>query len=264
MVVIVLVLTNIRKKIPIQGTNVCLDTPEAIELWIAERKKRFPTQANIEEKKRKREEALARGQISVDDPGLLGLNKRRKMEMQNGSMNDRGCGRGRGIGRVRGRGRGRGNGSFRSNNKMMMGDNPENVTPINGDGEQKTKAMTSTSPTSETPSGTLPLASYSSSDSDSDDGPPETVSSRLIAITETQDVHVNHSDISAAPQEAECIPETAKPPGISIDEQRGQTRPIQKSVTRQPKGPVNNPFAARPYLLRNVRTAFSLTRCFLI
>ena len=46
-----------RKPVPIQGTSVRLDTPEAIAAWIAERKKRFPTAQNVAEKERKRREA---------------------------------------------------------------------------------------------------------------------------------------------------------------------------------------------------------------
>ena len=56
-----------RKPIPIQGTNIILDTPEAVEAWIAERKKRWPTAERAVEKKRKLEEAIERGQIIPQD-----------------------------------------------------------------------------------------------------------------------------------------------------------------------------------------------------
>lgn len=36
---------------PIQGTNISLDTPEDIAAWIAERKKKWPTDANVEKNK---------------------------------------------------------------------------------------------------------------------------------------------------------------------------------------------------------------------
>jgi len=39
------------KPIPIQGTSITLDSPEILDAWIAERKKRFPTSSRIEDKK---------------------------------------------------------------------------------------------------------------------------------------------------------------------------------------------------------------------
>ncbi|TFY50427.1 hypothetical protein EVG20_g11525, partial [Dentipellis fragilis] len=63
------------KPIPIQGTSIKLNTPEAIEGWIAERKKRWPTADRVEDKKRKLEEAIARGQI-IEDPSLRGKRRR--------------------------------------------------------------------------------------------------------------------------------------------------------------------------------------------
>ncbi|KAF7347760.1 NUFIP1 domain-containing protein [Mycena venus] len=60
------------KPIPIQGTTVILDSPEQVEAWIAERKKRWPSAPRVEEKKRKMEEAVARGQLSLEDSGLAG------------------------------------------------------------------------------------------------------------------------------------------------------------------------------------------------
>ena len=76
-----------RKTILIQGTNVALDTPDVLEAWIAERKRRWPTSSRVNDKKREREEAVARGQVYVDSF------KRPRMD------DDR---RGRGIGRTRG------------------------------------------------------------------------------------------------------------------------------------------------------------------
>lgn len=70
------------KPVPIQGTNIVLDSPEILEAWIAERKKRFPTSDRVENKKRKMEEAVARGQLDLTETGLL-ANKRRKVENPN-------------------------------------------------------------------------------------------------------------------------------------------------------------------------------------
>ena len=51
-----------------------MDSPEVLDAWIAERKKRFPTSSRIEDKKRKLEDAIASGQLSA----TLHSNKRQK------------------------------------------------------------------------------------------------------------------------------------------------------------------------------------------
>ncbi|KAH6917299.1 hypothetical protein BKA70DRAFT_330195 [Coprinopsis sp. MPI-PUGE-AT-0042] len=88
------------KRIPIQGTNLILDTPETLEAWKEERRKRFPTAHRVDDKKRKMEEAVARGQLTVEDMGVR-PEKRRRTEDGNGRgdhHNSRGNGR-RGRGR---------------------------------------------------------------------------------------------------------------------------------------------------------------------
>jgi FMR1-interacting protein 1 (NUFIP1) len=92
-----------RKPVPIPGTGVLLDTPEAIEAWIAERKKRWPSTQHVEDKRRKAQEAADRGEI---DPSELTLKTKRR-RLNEDSLEHRGRGRGRGG--ARGRGRGRGN-----------------------------------------------------------------------------------------------------------------------------------------------------------
>jgi hypothetical protein len=57
------------KPIPIQGTSIVLDSPETLDAWIAERKRRWPTAQRVQEKKLKMEEAIARGQLSPEDSG---------------------------------------------------------------------------------------------------------------------------------------------------------------------------------------------------
>lgn len=66
------------KAIPIQGTTLVLDSLEAVDAWIAERKKRWPTTRRIEEKKLKMDEAIARGQLSPEDSSSH-RRKRRKL-----------------------------------------------------------------------------------------------------------------------------------------------------------------------------------------
>lgn len=56
-----------------------LDSPEVLEAWIAERRRRFPTSSRVDEKKRKMEEAVARGQLDLSEAGVR-ASKRRKTE----------------------------------------------------------------------------------------------------------------------------------------------------------------------------------------
>lgn len=63
-----LALTRIcRKPVPIFGTSLLLDTPEAIDAWIAERKKRWPSKRNMAEKEKREKEAQQRGEINPSD-----------------------------------------------------------------------------------------------------------------------------------------------------------------------------------------------------
>lgn len=89
------------KPIAIQGTSLILDSQEAIDDWIAERRNRFPTTQKVEDKKRKLEEAVARGQLTPEDMGLQARRKRRKDDSSFRGQQPRGRGRGRGMGRGR-------------------------------------------------------------------------------------------------------------------------------------------------------------------
>ncbi|KAF8501898.1 nuclear fragile X mental retardation-interacting protein 1-domain-containing protein [Gautieria morchelliformis] len=88
------------KPVPIPGTGVTLDTPEAIAAWIAERKKRWPSKQHVEDKRRKAQEAADRGEI---DPSELTLKTKRR-RLDEDSLEHRSRGRGRGSARGRGRG----------------------------------------------------------------------------------------------------------------------------------------------------------------
>lgn len=75
-----------------------LDSPEVLEAWIAERKRRFPTSSRVEEKKRKISEAVARGQFDLTASSRAP--KRPKTEAKNNNSaartrNERGPGQGR-------------------------------------------------------------------------------------------------------------------------------------------------------------------------
>ena len=92
---------------PIPGTGVTLNTPEAIDAWLAERRKKWPSKHLVEEKKRKAQEAAERGEI---DPNELTARCRKRQRVGDDSWEheNRGGGRGRGRGRGKGRGRCRG------------------------------------------------------------------------------------------------------------------------------------------------------------
>lgn len=75
-----------RKPIPIQGTGVILDTPDAIHQWIEDRRKRWPTSSRVEEKTKKLQEAVARGEIAATEMGLKG----RKRQMAGDHTSARG------------------------------------------------------------------------------------------------------------------------------------------------------------------------------
>lgn len=148
-----------RKLVPIQGTTVVLDSPEQIEAWVAERKRRWPSAPRVEEKKRKMEEAVARGQLSLEDSGLAGRKRRRTDE--GNATPDRGRGRGTARG-ARGRGRGVESGRGRGVDSGWRG---------RGRGMASQLPQRPPLPTSE---------SSSSSDQSDDDGAPEEVESTKI------------------------------------------------------------------------------------
>ncbi|KIY47038.1 hypothetical protein FISHEDRAFT_46075 [Fistulina hepatica ATCC 64428] len=213
------------KPLPIQGTTITLDDPEVLTKWIAERKKRWPTEEHAAEKKRKLAEAVQSGQISPDDP-LLGR-KRRKTE----DGHNRG---GRGGGRGRGRGRRRGTFTMRppvtKSETQNAGDEPQTpATP-----KQTALALLVDGPSS------------SSSDSGSDDGPPEETSSRIPSkpisknVAPTSATHVLDGAVDASADRVDTIP-TPMPP-----------RPRQKGKTSTPKRPPSYPFTQRPSLLRQL------------
>ncbi|KAG7450423.1 uncharacterized protein BT62DRAFT_1001248 [Guyanagaster necrorhizus] len=68
------------KPMPIQGTTLVLDSPEILDAWLAERKKRWPSDKRVQEKKRKQEEAVARGQLSVEELGLFSRKRQRTVD----------------------------------------------------------------------------------------------------------------------------------------------------------------------------------------
>jgi hypothetical protein len=223
-----------RKPIPIQGTNVILDSPEVLEAWIAERKRRFPTSSRVEEKKRKLEEAVARGQLDPIDLGLR-ANKRRKPENQDISE------------RLKGK-----NGKHEQRGGNYGKRVESDRVPDSGWGARRKTKESEVAPTKPV----VPdFSSPPESDSD-DDAPPELVSSKTAPPIElkpdTKDTDFfMEEDVKTIPAE-KPVTENGKP---------------RKSLLVQPKMPPRNPFASRPTLLRNVRYCtyfFSLSQLTLV
>jgi len=105
---------------PIPGTGITLNTPGAIDAWIAERKKKWPCAARVEEKLKSRAEAIERGELVPENSRKRkrndeGINFQRQSSRGWGTTYDVPPGSfPPGYGRARGRGRGRGRGIARS------------------------------------------------------------------------------------------------------------------------------------------------------
>lgn len=125
-----------------------MDTPDALEAWIAERKRRWPSATRVEDKKRKVEEATARGELTPEQLGIFSKKRPRTDNQQERPP------RGRGRGRARGAERGRGRGAFRGRGGPPPAADPQS----------------------------------SSSGSDVDDAEPEVVSSKVVAVPETNTI----------------------------------------------------------------------------
>jgi len=205
-----------RKPIPIQGTNIVLDSPEILEAWIAERKKRFPTSDRIENKKRKMQEAVARGQLDLTEAGLA--NKRRKVER------------------------------IDSYPKRRQGQ-PTKGHPRIGRDSEKARVLDSGWP-ARAPKSSLQLVerlvspsacSETGSCSEAEDNEaPECRSSKIdtaypIALQHCVEIDVYDQACSAA---------------TAVGSK--EVRNFKQKHIQQPKPPLRNPFASRPTLLRNV------------
>ena len=201
----------------------------------------------MEERKRKREEAVARGQISVDDPALLrGKRPRHDKGAPSGSshsqhrenMYERGRGRGRGRGTDGGwRGRGRGG-----------------LNSISRDDPEVLRSKRTTLPLPQPPGTTT----QDLDDGSDDDGPPEVITSKPPSALVD---HISSSDEDAGGASENRIspqsrPEVAPVPSIhSTGDQ--SVKPVKKPRPAQPKKAPYNPFASRPTLLRNVSSPLS-------
>ncbi|KAH7911954.1 hypothetical protein BJ138DRAFT_1149494 [Hygrophoropsis aurantiaca] len=205
------------KPIPIQGTGLFLNTLEAVDGWIAERKKRFPTAEKVEDKKRKLEEAIARGQLGPEDMGLPG---RKKRKMENKSQGEGGAApRGH---RNRSRARGKGG------KPGQLGGGASSQDPKSMNAEVKEAAAIVSSTVTN-----IAIESTAGIDSEGDDEAPEVVSSKISGI-----LHQEPHDI--------------QDPTANKSSNNNVPKPVVKKPAQQPKVPTRNPFASRPKLLRNL------------
>ncbi|KAI6153511.1 hypothetical protein BKA82DRAFT_14289 [Pisolithus tinctorius] len=176
------------KPIPIQGTSLLLNTPEAVDAWITERRKRFPTSERVEEKKRKIEEAIARGQLTPEDMGMGRRKRRRDNHPTDGLSADRGKRSKRGIGSRQGPS-GRRNG----------------VPPTVNARESTDSAFVAPDE--------LPQQIHVNADTDSGDEPPEETTSRAPPDCDL-DSNLNRTEVlSVAPAKLlRAPPQPKKPP----------------------------------------------------
>ncbi|KAJ3568791.1 hypothetical protein NP233_g5474 [Leucocoprinus birnbaumii] len=208
------------KTVPIQGTSIVLNTPEALDLWLAERRKRWPTAQRVEEKKVKMEEAIARGQLPLMGSSSRGT-KRQRDEGQ------------------------RGQGSNRGRHKAFSGQK-----------KQKTFSRDMPKPQADIPKipsepsiSTVDLVSHNSPDENTsdDDEAPEVVSSKQPTN------HVAHDSSSDAEEPTEMhLPDV--PPATS----KGLTRPKRKEPKLPPRNPfASRPTLLRNLLAPEIRMTVS-------
>ena len=191
-----------------------MDSPEILDAWIAERKKRFPTSSRIEDKKRKLEDAIARGQLNITS-ATLHPNKRQK----HGHRSD--------------------NHGFRGKIQGRTGTNSTRDQARTTDAGWGGRVRVAPS----APSRAIATneASYSSPSTEDDtDCEPEILSSKIQHTSELPVVQEDKEDAETK----------ALAPSQSVV--KSNTVGRHRSSVLQPKNPPRNPFASRPTLLRNV------------
>ncbi|CAE6425069.1 unnamed protein product [Rhizoctonia solani] len=252
----------------ILGTDVKLDSPEAIATWLEERKKRWPSARRVAEKVQHRREALERGQILTEPSRPHHL----RADSSHGQVGQfhRGRGRGRGKstnqiqietsrpnqdpqpppnvpgrgsrargwggrGGARGRGRGRG---------RPLTDEPG---PVNPKGSKLNAGATS-----DTNSSISTLSSSESDDSTSDDGSGSDMDPLKDAVSSKIESPVGTSAGTRACEANEmALVQTCEE--VSLKNDRPKQQMFRKNAPQPPK-PAYNPFNQRPSLLRNLLT----------
>ncbi|TFK41070.1 hypothetical protein BDQ12DRAFT_733404 [Crucibulum laeve] len=213
------------KPILIQGTTITLDSPDVLDAWIAERRKRWPSSSRVDEKQRKMEEALARGQLPLVTSHREA--KRRRVEGDEDTSRPK-----KEFTRGRARGRGQAGGRHTDSGWKGMGRGPP-VPPS----EPVTSQFT------------LPLVEHldssTSSAEDDDNDAPEVVSSKpppeeLHNFMEGIQTNSNPVQLSKGSDI------------LNSESMQTQSEKPTKPRPTQPKKPLRNPFASRPTLLRNL------------
>ena len=201
-----------RKPNPIQGTNIVLNSPEILDAWIAERKKRFPTSSRVEDKKRKLEDAVARGQLDITG-ATLHLNKRQKRDHHlDGHV---------------------------SHQKMQShtGRNGKDQVRTTDAGWGGRVRAAQIAPSKVIAPAVIEASHSSSSSEDDTDLEPEVLSSKIRRTSEMPIIQETKD------------PKTLAPSRSTV---KNDTVHRHRSSALQPKNPPRNPFASRPTLLRNV------------
>lgn len=204
-----------RKTVPIQGTSITLDTPEAIDTWLAERKKRWPTAQRVEEKKKKMEEAIVRGQLPLVNSSFRGTKRQRGEERKP---------------------------KWNNTNRHRSSAQMKRQKIQNTKESQTIVSQTSLVEMSKTDLGSKINFDARCPDSDSDDDKaPEVVTSKP-PISHPLSVGQETSRVSEGATEV-----------LMLSELPSANKKFIRPRKREPKLPSRNPFAARPTLLRNVR-----------
>ncbi|KXN89944.1 hypothetical protein AN958_04948 [Leucoagaricus sp. SymC.cos] len=204
------------KTVSIQGTSIVLNTPEALDTWLAERKKRWPTAQRVEEKNKKMEEAIARGQLPLKSSMSQGMKRRRE----------------------------EGHDSLRNRKRPHKSASHRDAVPTKVAFERTQEDVVSPfqhPPVASKDSVSVMVSTSQLSDgdeSDSGDSAPEVASSKP---TGGQDPPIGHESRGVA-EESIQVPEQSSTPGA---------KPPQPQK-REPRLPPRNPFASRPTLLRNL------------
>ncbi|KAH7100184.1 nuclear fragile X mental retardation-interacting protein 1-domain-containing protein [Auriculariales sp. MPI-PUGE-AT-0066] len=257
---------NNGKPVPIPGTGITLDTPEALATWIAERKKRWPTTQRVADKKQKLEDAIARGDLLVNDKSR----KRKRTDDGEHPRREPDFARGRGRGRGRGgfdRGRpGRGRGGFNPNRVALPP--TEHLEIKSAASVTVAKSLSNNEDSDSDSDGDSSTSSSSTSDSDMDPILDAVSSKRPAdldldateeALEVEAEVDLECEGLADEDPHATSTSLAGPPAGTPLQLAQGQQ---QRKRPRQPRPPPPNPFAlsSRPSLLHKARLLFTEIR----
>ncbi|KAG8925403.1 hypothetical protein FRC02_009701 [Tulasnella sp. 418] len=220
----------------VPGTTLVLDTPEAIEAWKAERKKRWPSAQRVQDKAQARQEAIARGELV---PSLKGKHKKKSIvsdeRLSRGSR-----GRGHGSFHRGGRGRGTSSGQFVTQSRHLP----------------YTTQKPSTLPAKPSFQPPVPSKSVSGNldDISSDDSDEDSTESSNSDMDPVKDAISSKQRPPNLPISSEDEEETSEKEKATVNQPARALLPNKRP--RPPPGPRpnqrNNPYSNHPSLLRNL------------